>query len=354
MLQRLLERTVGAGKAVRRKRMVAQSAATEVGGVEAGLDRELTGHRMTSGSLLTGRSAAVFTVHLSRSRGLVATGGADGTVRLWHAEAPDGGQVLAETGNAVHSVRFSADGTMLAAGGNDKQVRIWDLSGGPAAARLLPGTWRHHAYVLALAWSPDGRHAACAAGDGRVAVRDPGSARTLWETKVKAGPLGVGDIAFSPADGGRLALPAWRAVSIVEAGAGQRVLSLTTGKHNVDSVAYSPDGKLIAAGVSDGTVRVWRVADGTAAHTLRVHAPMAYSEGEPVGRVTGLAFAPSGRFLASGGWDGVVKIWRAADGALLREVEPGRGVVHALAWSADDTRLAVAAHDGVAQLWSIS
>jgi WD40 repeat protein len=143
-------------KASKRKREAAASAAAEVGGVQASLSWVMEGHRRAVTSLLMPKSAAVFTVHLSRVTGLVATGGADGTVRIWDSGAPVGGHVLIETGHPIHSVRFSVDGSMLAAGGNDKQVRIWALGQDPAAARQLPGTWKHQGYVRGLAWSADG------------------------------------------------------------------------------------------------------------------------------------------------------------------------------------------------------
>jgi WD40 repeat protein len=348
----LMRRAVGAAKASKHKRKLAESAAPEIGGIQATLIEVLQGHRQTPRSFMMPRTAAVFTVDVSRATGLVATGGADGAVRLWHAGSPEKNQILIETGGAIHSVRFSADGSMLAAGGNDREVHIWDLSEGSPVARQLPGTWRHKGIVTSLTWSADGRNIASACSSGHVTIGRPGSTEDLIITKVSANATGVEDVSFSP-DGTRVAFAAGRTIALIKTPSGRQARTFPIGKNTANSVAYSPSGQLLAAGLGDGTVRVWRLTDGEQVYALHSHAPVAYVGSEPLGRVRGMAFSSNGLLLASGGWDGVVKIWRVHDGALLRNIVSERGLVHALAWSADGGQLALATNDGTAHLWSI-
>ena len=77
---------------------------------------------------------------------------------------------------------------------------------------------------------------------------------------------------------------------------------------DVISVVFSPDGRLLASGSVDCTIKLWRVADGSLVRTLTGHR---YT-------VLSVVFSPDGRLLASGSVDNTIKLWRVADGALLQ------------------------------------
>lgn len=119
----------------------------------------------------------------------------------------------------------------------------------------------------------------------------------------------------------------------------------TLEKHDspVQSVAFSPDGALLASGSWDSTIRLWQVADGTPLRTLTGH-----GDG-----VLDLAFSPDGSMLASGSFDGAVRVWRAADGTLLYTFKPMESVVEGVAFSPDGSMLALASWDGWVQVWSV-
>ncbi len=114
-------------------------------------------------------------------------------------------------------------------------------------------------------------------------------------------------------------------------------------------VAFSPDGRLLATAGADGIVRLWNPVTGRA-----IGAPLPADTG-PVGGVDGLAFSPDGQLLATAGVDSTVRLWnpathRAVGAPLLASTSPG-GSVNAVAFSPDGTLLATADNDGYLRLW---
>eukprot|EP00873_Tetraselmis_striata_P006292 jgi/Tetstr1/426556/TSEL_001632.t1 len=114
----------------------------------------------------------------------------------------------------------------------------------------------------------------------------------------------------------------------------------------VTSVAFSPDGTLLASASEDGTVRVWNALTGEAAlpQPLRGH----------TGKVTSVAFSPHGTRLASASEDGTVRVWNALTGeeALPQPLRGHTGEVTSVAFSPHGTRLASASYDGTVRVWN--
>ncbi|RJE26741.1 NACHT domain protein, partial [Aspergillus sclerotialis] len=109
----------------------------------------------------------------------------------------------------------------------------------------------------------------------------------------------------------------------------------------VNSVTFSPNGRLLASGSSDRTVRLWDPAAGVLQQTLEGHALP----------VSSVAFSPDGRLLASGSDDKTVRLWVPVTGALQRTLEGHLGRVNSVAFSPDGWLLASSSFDKTVRLW---
>ncbi len=149
-------------------------------------------------------------------------------------------------------------------------------------------------------------------------------------------------VAFSP-DGQLLAtIGVFETILIYRVSDGSVVRVLTGHTDYVTSVSFSPDGQLLASGSYDNTVKLWQVSDGTLVRTLTGHTD----------DVTSVSFSPDGQLLASGSWDGAVKLWRVSDGTLVRTLTGHTGSVSSVAFSPDGQFLASGRDD--IKLWGVS
>jgi len=111
----------------------------------------------------------------------------------------------------------------------------------------------------------------------------------------------------------------------------------------VNSVAFSPDGKLLASG-GDERIYLWNVSDGSIKYVLRDHK----------GSVNSVAFSPDGSLLASGSSDGTDKLWRVSDCSLIKSIRESLKSINTVAFSPDGKLLAAGGKDIKVRIWEIN
>lgn len=223
---------------------------------------------------------------------VIASASDDATVKLWSVADHFSIATLSGHSGKVLDLRFSRDGATLASCGEDGTVRLWEVS-----THKSSGVLQHHGMILSCDFSPDGALLATGGSDQCV---------TLWDVRSRQviGTLPSQDhevqrMAFSPT--GRFLATASEGESIVvwEVSTLREAARLKSDGARFTYVAFSPDGAALAASSRNGRIKVWDIASLRETATFFGHA----------GGVWLVEFAPDGRSVATGGMDGTVKIW---------------------------------------------
>ena len=252
--------------------------------------------------VLRGYDRDVYSLAFSPDGSSLVSGGWDGAVQVWDAETWELQRTLQEEGGSVHALSFSADGSRLAAGSRGA-VQVWDMETGEQIQTLADTPWPN-----GLALSPDGLHLAVGGGAGSARVWSVETGDAVWTLReAQADESSIGDVAYSP-DGKRLAAGLCGeygscAILVWDVESRER-LPIFGKKHARENdypggeLAFSPDGKLLASGNVEDAVLVFDADTGELLHKWAGH-----NRG-----VGSLNFSSDGRFLLSGG-DGTLLLW---------------------------------------------
>ena len=274
----------------------------------------------------------------------VVTASADNTVRVW--DSLDGKLITEFRGHsqAVNEVAFSPDGQFIITADDDQTARLWPFHPGEAGTSSTIESWEHSAAVTSIACSPNGSEVAATTRDGKLWLDGVGMQRSMPFMYLVDRSAKVANARFSP-DGQSIAttrgssgviynidalrtfVDSLRSEFIYERAAApppsidkprkliepERVTTLNGHTADINSVAFSPDGRFVVTASGDGTARVWDAATGASLGELRGHS----------GSVNSASFSPDGKFIVTAGDDATVRLWDAARFTFVRMIGEG-------------------------------
>ncbi|HEX7773998.1 MAG TPA: WD40 repeat domain-containing protein, partial [Pyrinomonadaceae bacterium] len=332
------KRTASSKQDVEEFRVAALSAGGKLTAVSNG-SRIVEIHRTTDGELaqtLTSRSAGFFAVAFSRDGRWLASGTNDRTIRLWQLATGRELPKLAGHTGWVNAVAFSPDSRVLASASNSGEIKLWDPNTGREVFHKAYPDERFHT----LALSRDGKWLA-AAGTGQT-IR-------LLDVSTKAsrnltGHTGEITRVVFTSDSSVVSSSTDKTIRIWEVGSASAVKTLGPFADEVNTLALSPDGATLAAGMASGKLALFDLnSDANQPRTQSGHS----------GAVFSLAFSADGRWLASGGADQSVRMWDSKTGSPIRVLAGGTGEVNGVDFSSDSRSLVSASGDGSMIVWQV-
>jgi WD40 repeat protein/DNA-binding CsgD family transcriptional regulator len=321
--------------------------------VSGGDDQDLRLWNIDSGELIdtfAGHTDRVRSVIFSPSGDTIASGGSDLVIRLWDVHSGKSTELPQAHSQRIRSIAFSPDGQMLASGSDDYTLRLWDVRSG----KCLETLEGHANSIWSVAFSPQGSFFASGSDSQQVKLWDVEKRKCLKTFQGYAN--GIQSVAFAPQQQGtdeqRQDTPLSgytlvsggddQAVRIWHLAADDRPTILEEHRGRIHSVAYSPDGELVASGSSDQTLKLWNAHTGEVIHTLQDHTYW----------VGAVAFSPDGRLLVSGGGERLI-LWCPLTGERLGELKGHQGKVWTIAFSPNGKLIASGGDDQTVRLWDV-
>ena len=244
---------------------------------------------------------------------------------------------FAQTLGGIVELSYSPNGELLATGDTHGRVQIWQIKDGQVYATFLG----HRNWVWSVAWSPNSKMIASGGEDDRV---------RLWEIETGncSGILPIESnfirsLKFSP-DGNQIAIATSEAKVILWNIHSNELRIFTEHTADVHSVSFSRDGKYLASGSHDHTIKLLDIKSGNCLQTFRGHSSLVYA----------VEISPDGKTLVSCSQDKSIKLWDISSGKCQITYTGHEYSVFSVGFTPDGQKLASSSADKTIRLWDIN
>ena len=318
--------------------------------ISASRDKAVKSWDATNGTVLTtlyGHVDQVLSVAFSPVGNQIISGGLDKTIKVWDLDTDRERIRLADKGRVFG---FSPEGERIVVSGENAIIKVLDVGTGTELMSLRGHDHDKSSVILGASFSPDGKRIISSAMDKTSKVWDADTGAELMTIRRLKGCVCA---IFSP---NNQWIASWapdywgegtyeNTIKLYDVQTGEELMTFDGHEYEVQSIAFSPDSKRIASCDINEVIKVWNVKTGNEIMTLK-HTGGCFS----------VAYSPDGSLIASGGTDAddKIKLWDAPSGEELMTLKGHTSGIGSLAFSPDGKRLVSGGKNGIVKLWDVT
>lgn len=280
-----------------------------------------------------GHEGRVWGIAFSPTDNVLLTGGQDGQIIVWHVPSYD--EIIKFDANIgeINSISFAPDGNRFAAAGNGSIIKVWDTK----TLMEIVAIQGHSADVFSIRFSPDGSQIAATSLDNTIRFWDAntGEELTTWQVP------NVGPVLVYNKTGTRILFWSDYQLKVRNIDNGEDILSIPAGEY---IFALSSDDQKIAVISEDGDfIRILNTSDGQVIYNIRY----------PSNQIEDMEFNPDDSKLVAVGRDRKIHVWDVESGIEIVTLGGHQEFIAALAFTSDGKYIATSGFDGIIKVWSL-
>jgi len=295
---------------------------------------------------LRGHDGKVYSAIFSADGNTIMSTGSDRTIRFWDVATATAISTIPEAHSSlIWDLALSRDGKQLISSSADAAVRLWDIANDLPLGQ--PRRSPHNKDILSVAVSPDGQYVVSSGEDRRLSVWNAKTQALVWNNP-DAHRAPIQSVAFSPTESKFISasndgtLRFWETTTGKRLGETSPIADGESSVYEMYSVAFHPEGEIVASGGRDGKIHIWNVASRQQEIEWLAHEK----------RILAIAYSPDGRYIASASGDDTVNIWEADTRVLKHRLAHDQDV-WTIAFSPDGEHIASGSTDSNVRLWHI-